>query len=102
MENQLVYLPFLSWLWLTIIAVAVSLIWYYLLKVRTTAGYWCQLVVAWIGAWLGTPVFGNWGFWTVNYICIIPAVLGSIAAVMLCMGSCKIWAEVCGAVKKGE
>ncbi len=83
-ENQMVFMGFLSWLWLTIIAVAVSLIWYYVLKVRSCGGYWIEVIVAWMGAWVGTPVAGNWGFLTFNHICIIPAVLGSIFAVMLC------------------
>lgn len=59
MENQLVFLGFLSWLWLTIIAVVVSIVWYYVIKVRTSGGYWIELIAAWIGAWLGTPVLGN-------------------------------------------
>jgi len=90
MQPQMVYLPFLSWLWLTIIAVVISLVWYYVIKVRTPGGYWFQLIVAWIGAWLGTPVFGNW-VWTPNNVSIIPAVLASIAAIMLVNGASKIW-----------
>ena len=88
--DKLVYLPFLSWLWLTIIAAVISVVWYYVLKVRSAGGFWAQAIVGWIGAWLGTPVFGNWHFLTINHICIIPAVLGSIAANMLCVGYSRI------------
>ncbi|GBD94691.1 hypothetical protein BMS3Abin05_02303 [bacterium BMS3Abin05] len=91
MGAQLVYLPFLSWLWLTIIAVVISLIWWFALNVKTAGGYWFELVIAWIGAWLGTPVFGNW-VWTPNHISIIPAVLGAIAAIFLIDGYTKIMA----------
>ena len=84
-ENQMVFLGFLSWLWLTIIAVAVSLIWYYVLKIRSGGGYWIEAIAVWIGAWVGTPVAGNWGFLTFNHICIIPAIIGSIFGVMLCV-----------------
>lgn len=98
---QLVYLCFWSWLWLAIIAAAVSLIWYYAFKIRTAGGYWLQAIVAWIGAWLGTPVLGNWKFWVLKggNVCLIPAVLGSIAAVMLCVGKAKLLADI---FKKGE
>lgn len=43
-----------------------------------------DLVVGWIGGWLGSPVFGYW-FEGVSYqqIFIIPAFLGAIAAVIL-------------------
>ena len=97
--NKLVYLPFLSWLWLTIIAVVISVVWYFVLKVRSAGGFWVQLIAAWIGAWLGTPVFGNWGFLTVNYICIIPAILGSVAGVMLCAGYDKVLKAAFGRVE---
>ena len=42
MANKLVYLPFLSWLWLTIIAAVISVVWYYVLKVRSAGGFWAQ------------------------------------------------------------
>ncbi len=90
MQPQFVFLPFLSWLWLTIIAVVISVIWWFVLDVKNSGGYWFELVVAWIGAWLGTAVFGNW-VWTVNNISIIPAVLASIAAIMFVDGIAKIW-----------
>lgn len=43
-----------------------------------------DLVVAWIGGWLGSPVFGHW-FETVRYqqIYIFPALLGAVAAVLI-------------------
>lgn len=89
MDHQIVFRDFLPWLWLFIIGGAVSLVWYFVLRVKSAGGYWFQLIVAWVGAWLGTPVFGNWGFWTTNGVCIIPAILGSVAAVMLVVGAEK-------------
>lgn len=43
-----------------------------------------KVVIGWLGAWLGTPVFGHW-FAGVSYgdIYLIPAILGSIALVIL-------------------
>ncbi|NOY77156.1 MAG: GlsB/YeaQ/YmgE family stress response membrane protein [Calditrichaeota bacterium] len=92
MQSGIVFMPFLSWLWLTIIAIVISVVWWFVLKVKTSGGYWFELIVAWIGAWLGTAVFGNW-VWTVNNISIIPAILGSISAIMLIDGIAKIWAS---------
>ncbi len=86
MEHQLVFREFLPWLWLTIIAGVITLVWYFAFRVKSAGGFWHQLILAWLGAWLGTPVFGDWKFLTINGVCIIPAVLGSAAAVMLVVG----------------
>ena len=71
---------FMSFVWLLIIAVVVSVVMYYALQIRLKAGYWAQLTVSWIGAWLGSPVFGHW-FESVRLekIYIIPAILGAVA-----------------------
>jgi len=60
-----------------------------LVIVQTTASrdlleFFADLTFAWIGAWLGSPVFGFW-FTGVQYqqVYIIPAVLGASAAVIL-------------------
>jgi uncharacterized membrane protein YeaQ/YmgE (transglycosylase-associated protein family) len=89
MQHQLVFGQFLPWLWLAIIAGVVSAVWYFVLRIKSAGGYWFQLVVAWVGAWLGTPIFGDWGFLTFNGVCIIPSLIGAIAAVMLVVGSEK-------------
>ena len=75
---------FLSFLWLLIIAVVVSVVMYYAFSIRLTSGYWMQLIVSWVGAWLGSPVFGHW-FEQVKLgkIYIIPAILGAIALTWL-------------------
>jgi len=46
--------------------------------------FFSKVVFGWIGAWLGTPVFGRW-FNGVCYenIFIIPAILGSLLAIMV-------------------
>ena len=73
-------LCFLSSLWLLIIAIVVSAVMCHAFKIRLAAGYWMQLIVSWVGAWLGSPVFGHW-FEQVKLdrIYIIPAILGAIA-----------------------
>jgi len=85
----MVYMDFLPFLWQAVIAAGVSLICYYLLKVRLAWGYWSMLIIAWFGAWIGTPVFGAWRYWTwtsggtVSYI---PAILGAFAVIYLMRG----------------
>lgn len=75
-------LPFLS---LLIVSVVVSLVWYFVVKVKLPGGYSATLIIAWIGAWLGGPILGKW---TQVAICglevsLVPAILGSIAAILL-------------------
>ena len=53
----------ISFLILLIISVAVSAILHYHFKYYVTPGHWSfcsKVVVGWIGAWLGSPVFGHW------------------------------------------
>ena len=78
-------MDFMCFLWLLIIAVIVSVVMYYAFKIRLVAGYWMQLIVSWVGAWLGSPVFGNW-FEKVKLggVYIIPAILGAIALTWFC------------------
>ena len=73
-------MSFLCFLWLLIIAVVVSVVMYFAFNIRLAAGYWMQLIVCWIGAWLGSPVFGHW-FESVmlGKVYIIPAILGAVA-----------------------
>lgn len=51
---------------------------------RDALEVFADLTVAWLGGWLGSPVFGFW-FSDLRYqqIFIVPAVLGAAAAVVL-------------------
>lgn len=76
-------MDFVSFLILLIISVVVAAILHYGLNYYIVPGFWSYLskvVIGWVGAWLGTPVFGKW-FEGVNYqgIYLIPAILGSAA-----------------------
>jgi len=79
-------MDFLSFLILLIISVVVCAILHFGLKYYIVPGVWSYLskvVIGWVGAWLGTPVFGSW--WEgANYegVYIIPAILGSFALVI--------------------
>jgi len=72
---------FVSFLILLAISVVVSYVMHYGLKYYVVPGFasfLSKVIIGWIGAWLGSPVFGHWLF---NYqeVYIIPAILGSLA-----------------------
>jgi uncharacterized membrane protein YeaQ/YmgE (transglycosylase-associated protein family) len=76
-------MDFVSFLILLVISVVVSFIVHYLLKfyaVPGLASFFGKIIIGWVGAWLGSPVFGYW-FAGVQYeqVYIIPAILGSAA-----------------------
>lgn len=76
---------FVSFLILLVISVVVSAILHYLLKFRVRTGFLSFLgavIWGWIGAWLGSPVFGYWAF-HYESVYIIPAILGSFALIIL-------------------
>lgn len=80
-------MSFLSFFILLIISVAVSAILHFGLKFYIRPGFVSFLsktVFGWIGAWLGSPVFGHW-FEGLAYenIYIIPAILGSFALLII-------------------
>lgn len=81
----MINIGFLPFLYLLIISIVISLILYYVpkIKVKLTGGYPVSLIFGYLGAWVGTPVFGKWAFGTCGEISIIPAILGAIAAILL-------------------
>ena len=80
-------MDFISFLILLVISVAVSAALHWGLKYYVIPGvgsFLSKVVIGWIGAWLGSPVFGHW--WEgVNYeqVYFIPAILGSLAILVL-------------------
>ena len=79
-------MSFISFVILLIISVVVSGVLHYGLKYYATPGFesFCfKVVLAWGGAWLGSPVFGYWPnklpFLHYGDIWFIPAILGSLA-----------------------
>lgn len=78
---------FVSFIILLAISVVVSLILHFGLKCYIRGGicsFISKVIFGWIGAWLGSPVFGYW-FKGVNYeeVYIIPAILGSFAMLII-------------------
>ena len=78
---------FVSFLILLIISVVVSAVLHFGFKLYVRPGlesFLSKVVLGWIGAWLGSPVFGHW-FGGLNYdqVYIIPAILGSLAFLIM-------------------
>jgi uncharacterized membrane protein YeaQ/YmgE (transglycosylase-associated protein family) len=84
---------FASFVTLLVIAVAVSAALHYGLKFYATSGlssFLTKIVVAYIGAGLGKPLFGAWCE-NVTYagVYIIPATLGALALLVLAVDLAK-------------
>lgn len=80
-------MDFVSFVILLVIGVVVAAVAHYAAGYYVVGGlgsFLSKVVIGWLGAWLGTPVFGRW-FEGLNYgdIYLIPAILGSIALVIL-------------------
>ncbi|MCK5650430.1 MAG: hypothetical protein KAJ42_03590 [Gemmatimonadetes bacterium] len=80
-------MDFVSFIILLVISVIVSAVLHYGLRYQVVPGlssFFGKVVLGWLGAWLGTPVFGRW-FAGVAYeeVYFIPAILGSLAMLVL-------------------
>ncbi len=76
---------FISFLILLLTSALATVVLHFLLKVRISKGivsFFGTVVWGWIGAWLGSPVFGYWAF-HYESVYIIPAILGSFALILL-------------------
>jgi uncharacterized membrane protein YeaQ/YmgE (transglycosylase-associated protein family) len=79
-------MDFLSFLILLIISVVVCGILHFGFKYYIVPGWWSyvsKVVIGWVGARLGTPVFGKWleGF-AYKEVYLVPAILGCLALVI--------------------
>ena len=76
---------FISFLILLIISIVVSGVLHFAAKFYIIPGwrsYASKVFIGWIGAWLGSPVFGYWPHpLSLNYheVWIVPAILGALA-----------------------
>ncbi len=76
-------MDFISFLILLVISIVVSALLHYVFKYYVRPGFVSfisKVIFGWVGAWLGSPILGNW-FCGVQYqdVYIIPAILGSLA-----------------------
>ncbi|MDI7261605.1 MAG: GlsB/YeaQ/YmgE family stress response membrane protein [Thermodesulfobacteriota bacterium] len=91
-------MDFISFIILLIISIVVSGVLHFVFKFYIIPGwrsYASKVLIGWVGAWLGSPVFGYW--WSgLNYkeIYIIPAILGSLAILVFAVDIIKTCATV--------
>jgi len=95
-------MDFISFIILLIISIVVSGVLHFVFKFYIIPGWWSyasKVLIGWVGAWLGSPVFGYW--WPgLNYeeVYIIPAILGSLSILVFAVDLIKS----CATVLKGE
>ena len=93
---------FISFLILLIISVVISAVLHFGFKyyiIPGSASYFSKIFIGWVGAWLGSPVFGYW--WEgLNYkeVYIVPAILGSLMLIIFAVDIIK----TCGTIYKGK
>jgi len=94
---------FISFLILLIISIVVSWVLHFPLKFHIVPGwrsYASKVFIGWIGAWLGSPVFGYWPHpLGLNYqqVWIVPAILGALAIEVFAVDFIK----TCATISKG-
>jgi uncharacterized membrane protein YeaQ/YmgE (transglycosylase-associated protein family) len=86
-------MDFISFLILLVISLVVSGVLHYGLSFHVVPGlssFFGKVILGWVGAWLGTPVFGRW-FDGLAYseVYIIPAILGCLAMLVLAIDVVK-------------
>jgi uncharacterized membrane protein YeaQ/YmgE (transglycosylase-associated protein family) len=92
-NERRIAMDFMSFLVLLIISIVVCGILHYGFKYYIVPGLWSYLskvVIGWVGARLGTPVFGEW--WEgVNYgdVYYVPAILGCLLLVIFAVDVVK-------------
>jgi len=85
----------LSFLILTFIGAVVAATYHYVFGYRfleSNDAVIGKLIIGWLGAWLGSPVFGHW-LWKVENVYIVPALLGAIASIHLTILTAKALAK---------
>ena len=78
---------FISFIILLVIAVLVAVILHFVFNYKAREKWnsiFCEIIFAWIGGWLGSPVLGHWfQGWNYHDVYIIPAFLGAIALMVI-------------------
>lgn len=95
-------MDFISFIILLIVSIVVSGVLHFVFKFYIISGWWSyasKVLIGWVGAWLGSPVFGHWQH-GLNYkeVYVIPAILGSLSILVFAVDLIKS----CATVLKGE
>jgi uncharacterized membrane protein YeaQ/YmgE (transglycosylase-associated protein family) len=89
-------MSFVSFLLLLVIGAVVAAAYHNVFRYRFLEGNDAllgKLFLGWLGAWVGTPIFGHW-LWKYENVYIVPAFLGAIAAVHLTVLAGKALAKL--------
>jgi len=80
-------MDFISFIILLGISIVVSAILHFVFKYYVRPGwnsFISKVIFGWLGGWLGSPVLGYWfEGWNYKQVYIIPAILGSLAFLIL-------------------
>ncbi len=91
-------LDFVSFLTRLVISLIAALIVHCAIRYRVldgVDGFIWKWVVGWVGAWLGTPVLGNWfSHVKISHIYIIPGFLGGFIGAFIAAAVWKAGAKV--------
>lgn len=91
-------MDFGSFLVLLVISAIISAILHFGFKYYVRPGlasFFSKVSIGWLGAWLGSPVFGHWfESIKVKEVYIIPAILGSLAVLIFAVDLIKTKASV--------
>jgi len=89
---------FVSFLSLLVISLIAALVMHYAIRYRVLDGpdgFLGKWVMGWVGAWLGTPVLGQW-FHGVNisHVYIIPAFIGGFIGAFVATAAWKAESKI--------
>jgi uncharacterized membrane protein YeaQ/YmgE (transglycosylase-associated protein family) len=83
----MINMHFLSFLTLLIISLIATIVMHFIIRYRVLEGgdgFIWKWVVAWLGAWIGTPVVGHWfAGVAIGHVFIVPAFIGAFATAFL-------------------
>lgn len=54
----------------------------YLMKRDVPGGIFGNIILGFVGSWVGSLIFGDWG-WNISGFAVFPAILGGIIVVLL-------------------
>jgi len=103
MIGSMLGMHFAAFVTLAIISLVAALIVHYVIRYRIVQGFdgflW-KWVIGWAGAWLGSPVLGDWfRNAAVDHVYIIPAFLGALIGAFV---AAFIWKAEAGALRSSR
>jgi uncharacterized membrane protein YeaQ/YmgE (transglycosylase-associated protein family) len=103
MLGSMLGMNFAGFLTLAVISLIAALFVHYVIRYRVMEGFdgflW-KWVVGWVGAWLGSPVLGDWFHnLAIGHIYVIPAFLGAFIGAFV---AAFLWKAEAGALRNSR